>query len=947
MAYNKEQDNVIRTTEGILVVDAGPGTGKTYTITRRYMHILDTHQDIHPRDILLLTFTRNAAENMKEKILNNLVGTPHGKGVLDVNVSTFHAFCNKILSIDPTYAPRHLGLDEPLSRGYKIVENEVLEHMFFNRVYADFKEANRTQYDAIFCTIGNNEREVRTIIARLLSKGIFPLAKGWFLNGEELLDGDAEAFLAEADRLNMPGVGKSGKPVNSELLKSFGTAGNEYLQLPEDIYAIPKQVEPRCIREAFFDDRATLKAFVHDIYYAYIRQSVIENHLSFDLLAMFAFLQLYHDHSLRASLAFPYVMIDEFQDTNEMQLYLTLLLMREPNLCVVGDWKQGIYGFRNATIDNILQFPEKYHAAVETLNRDWQRIRFDAQPTLTGFLLNFRSSQQLLDFSPQALLTAATEHDALDIEDIDAHIIRLTADNTFDPHTGISFYRAATRDDEAEMVLSLIQDIISGGRHQVPENGGFRPATYRDIAVLTRNRDFGLMLLEKAATRGVPIHYDGGIELFNTDEGSLLLAWLRVLSTRHDVRGWITLLEMQGCTPMEKKALLRDGRYPAELIETRKRLLRHSANIVELITAVYAAAGMRTARSEAIIHVVRTLFDAYPLSFEQLIHYIEDNIENNETYAVDMVATLDAATVQTIHGSKGLEYPIVIIADCNRGHFPSTKGDANAIFLDDRAGLRCTREYGFIGPYCDVFENWKTRLVKAVKTASYDEERRLLFVALTRAKQYVLMTASRAPSLFFATLCVEESVAPGPGPSTRKGAEGEGRLPELAPITARGSAVLSPHDLMGDLVHDNGKGAAHGIRVHHMAERIANGLAVDKKIEPAYSRVTSFIAAKSGARLCTEVDCVLPVLRHMVRGTIDLIADYGDRFELIDYKTDLGMQNLDRYRTQISLYYHAAHGHLGYDGTCLIYFVELDEVIMVEPLSMTELEEKVRQLAGC
>jgi superfamily I DNA/RNA helicase len=945
MAFNKEQDEVIKTTKGILVVDAGPGTGKTYTITKRYMHILES-EGASPRDILLLTFTRNAAENMKEKILNSMAGTRHAMDVLDVTVSTFHAFCNTILSVDPTYAPRHLGIAEPLSRGYKIVENEVLEHLFFNRVYEDFREERRNEYEKILCSIGNRQNEVRSIIAKLLSKGIFPKKEGWFLDGERHIDGDIDAFIAEADRLNEQKVGKSGSTVQSDLLKSFDLSSYDYHNLPPDIVSPAKQVEPRCIREAAMEDRTELKRFVHDIYYAYIRQSVIENHLSFDLMAMFAFLQLYHDHAMRASMAFPFVMIDEFQDTNEMQLHLALLLMKNPNLCVVGDWKQGIYGFRNATIDNILQFSEKYRHAVDTLNRGWKRIPFDAEPMLAGFVLNFRSSQMLLDFSPQALLTAANERDPLDPVAVDANILRLTATTDFGPNTGISFYRAETREDEAEMVLSIVQDIVEGDSYRVFENGEFRRPTYKDIAILARNRDFGLMLHERGQARGVPLRYDGGIELFNTDEGLLLLAWLRVLSNKSDKRGWITLLEMQGCTPPEKKALLREGAYPPELMALRRRLLGHTANIVELITAIYAAAGMRTAKSEAIIHTVRTLFDAYPLSSEQLIHYIEDNIENKETYTVDLVTAGDAATVQTIHGSKGLEYPIVIIADCNRGRFPSTQGDSSAIFLDDRAGLRCTKEYGRVGQYCDIFDNWRTRLIMAVREPSYDEERRLLYVALTRAKQYVVMTASRSPSQFFTSLCVEESVPPAPRAPVLPLTGRTSALPPLGEVPERGKAVLSPHDIMGPLVEDNGKGTAYGTRVHHMAERIAKGLAIDRKIEPAYGRIASFIGARRSARLCTELEFVLPLAGAMMRGTIDLLADYGDRFEIVDYKTDLGKQNLDRYIVQISAYYHAARGHLGYDGTCILYFVELDEPLEVEPLPLSELENAARSLGA-
>ena len=85
---------------------------------------------------------------------------------------------------------------------------------------------------------------------------------------------------------------------------------------------------------------------------------------------MFSFLILYHDEEVRKQYSFDYVMVDEFQDTNEMQFLFLLLLLKKSNLCVVGDWKQGIYGFRNAAISNITEFPSKIVTYKNVLNAD-------------------------------------------------------------------------------------------------------------------------------------------------------------------------------------------------------------------------------------------------------------------------------------------------------------------------------------------------------------------------------------------------------------------------------------------------------------------------------------------------------------------------------------------------------------------------------------------------
>ena len=94
MVNNPKQEEVISSIKGIYVVDAGAGSGKTYTITKRYLEILK-ESEITPKDILLLTFTNNAASNMKDKILNKILENSPETNVMDSNISTFHSFCKK------------------------------------------------------------------------------------------------------------------------------------------------------------------------------------------------------------------------------------------------------------------------------------------------------------------------------------------------------------------------------------------------------------------------------------------------------------------------------------------------------------------------------------------------------------------------------------------------------------------------------------------------------------------------------------------------------------------------------------------------------------------------------------------------------------------------------------------------------------------------------------
>lgn len=128
------------------------------------------------------------------------------------------------------------------------------------------------------------------------------------------------------------------------------------------------------LRDAAEDDRKGLIRFIHDIYWHYIRRCIAQDRLTFGVNAMLAFSILYENKDVRLVNSFDYIMIDEFQDTNAAQLMLSLMILKKPNLCVVGDWKQGIYGFRFVSVENILEFEKRAVMLREMLNSDIQRV---------------------------------------------------------------------------------------------------------------------------------------------------------------------------------------------------------------------------------------------------------------------------------------------------------------------------------------------------------------------------------------------------------------------------------------------------------------------------------------------------------------------------------------------------------------------------------------------
>ncbi|MDX1610996.1 MAG: UvrD-helicase domain-containing protein, partial [Candidatus Thermoplasmatota archaeon] len=399
---NAQQAKLIDTTEGIVLVDAGAGTGKTFTIARRYLHILEAH-DLDPEDLLLITFTRNGAEEMRERILH-LSDLPPSR-LREAPISTFHARARRVLAQGGFHAPEKLGIQEPLAPTFGVMEDRVLEREAFASFMRRFRDEH-PEHQGHLATLYGDE-DLLALIKDLASKGIAPTADGWYRDSEALLDGDPDDFAQLFAAVNHTDGRKQ---------SDLRTALNGYKDrvLPPDapsqeaIRGEEKDVDPRWAHLAFEEDREALKAFVRDVYHGYLAESVAQNRLNFEFLQLLAYVLMVEDETVRREHEARYVMIDEFQDTSEVQFQLALLFMGAPHLCCVGDWKQSIYSFQHADVENIQRFRPRLHRYVQRLNRDAQRVPLDPGDEITvrevPLVENYRSTQAILELAEHALL---------------------------------------------------------------------------------------------------------------------------------------------------------------------------------------------------------------------------------------------------------------------------------------------------------------------------------------------------------------------------------------------------------------------------------------------------------------------------------------------------------------------------------------------------------------
>lgn len=513
---------------------------------------------------------------------------------------------------------------------------------------------------------------------------------------------------------------------------------------------------------------------VYDVYQAYEEKLKSSNALDFDDLIVKT-LELFAQHPpvLEAyQRKIRYIHVDEYQDTNYAQYMLVRLLAAQSrNLCVVGDDDQSIYGWRGADIRNILDFEKDFP--------DAKVIKLEQ---------NYRSTANILDAANQVIALNANRKDkALWTQQGPGELIRL--------------YRAGDEREEAAWICQQIRELKSRGE----ELGCF--------AVLYRTNAQSRVIEESFMQAGIRYRMYGGLKFYDRKEVKDILAYLRVLvnpaddiSVRRIINvpkraiGTATVENVARIAAAEGAPMLEIVRnasdYPA-LLKASLKLERFYALIADL--ADFAAEHSLSALVEEVLartgyldmlrsspedrdkeEIVQEFVSTAKL-FEEtddsagLSAFLEDIALVSDTDTYDENA--EAVSLMTVHSAKGLEFPYVFLPGFEDGLFPSSRA------LDNRE--------------------------------SEEEERRLAYVAITRAKKAltILYTKSRViygrtefctPSRFLDEipddLLEKETARPRPvvtnrrpAPDTARRSSTFGSAPERSTLSiAVGSRVLHP-----------------------------------------------------------------------------------------------------------------------------------------------------------
>lgn len=755
MGLNKEQKAAVEYIEGPLLVLAGPGTGKTQLLSAKVAYILE-NTDTNPENILCITFTESGASNMRDR-LSSMIGRAAGS----VHIYTYHAFGSNILE-------RYQNYSETFDRKLDSVIDDVTQYKFIREI-----QNNLSVKDILKNT------EVRDLVETIQH------AKSARLSAKDLLQ------IAERNLTDSTKISAAVTPILQNLqprMKFADAVASVYQPILEKLTTftseecIVNNIEPtanllarelaRLIDEESAKDKPSVSPltkwktahFERDDAGNYRLKDYIANKklLSlanimqqydeklrreglFDFADMIeeAIRALREDRGFRLSLSelFQYILLDEFQDTNPSQFELIKLLTdyENPVVMAVGDDDQAIFEFQGANASNLLDFQNHYHAKVITL------------------LDNYRSTGEILDFSHQ--IAAQVEESFAKRHSVNK-VLRSMLDQLHgkSEQSKVSRHEFTAAPDEYYWVAGQIADLIQQGENPddiaiiAPRHKYIGPilpylkahninvAYEKKSNLLEDPKIHELVTLAETVyelSQGLnPLHRLFEILSFPFLEIDPITAVQAMQTTRHSSESLLEVLRQSEDSKLQQLATL------LALLVTTSFNTPLELWFNYLIGAQEITQNEQTAKSPFLDyyeqHSSQTeLFEFYEnlaalrkVSREHTMNstpHLADFIETLQDYEQAGVAIMNnspfqdgahAVQLMSAHKSKGLEFKHVFLIAVDDLAWGKAKGNNNKFTLP--SNLAQIRHTGM----------------------TEDERLRLFFVAITRAKQNLVMTNS-------------------------------------------------------------------------------------------------------------------------------------------------------------------------------------------------------------
>ncbi len=722
---NKQQLEAVTHTGGPLLIVAGAGTGKTTVITKRIAHLIEAGL-AKPDEILALTFTEKAAGEMQERadLLLPL-------GYHDMWISTFHSFCERILQ-------QH-GLDIGLPGDFKLLD----ETKAWVLVHNNLEKFNLDYYKPL----GNPKKFISALLKH------FSRCKDEVISPED--------YSMYAEELKLSSDNAEGVFGKSEI-KKIGKAQKTKLR-PSDIPTsdLPTSDPSEILRTAE----------IAGAFHTYQKLLLDNNYLDFGDLINYC-LDLFRKRPRILKIyqeKFKFLMVDEFQDTNLAQYELIKLLAgadlkttlenkRDPsdalgmaskketcNLTVVGDDDQSIYKFRGASVSNILKFQNDYKSA--------------KQITLVE---NYRSSQKILDLA----------YNFIQFNNPDRLEVKLKINKKLNSHAdGKSNIEVIEGKDLSEELNLIAKKILEIKQAETD-------STWNNFAILLRSNSAADELLPILAQYSIPHTFVANTGLYKKPLIADLIAYFSVLDNFHDSFALYRVLgfkEFKLPAQDLAKLLALSAKKTLSLFEmlemakTFPEIGSGSQTKIQTILdtlKIHAALAQEKSANEVFVQIIQDLKIEQILEAETLenaenrelleqfykkvetfvgenpdkslhffLHLLNMEIEAGDEGQIKFDPNLgpESLKVLTVHSAKGLEFEYVFLPNMVDQRFPTrARGDQIEI---PQALIK------------DILPEGDFHL---------QEERRLFYVGLTRAKSQLYLSwaknyggaKTKKPSLF-------------------------------------------------------------------------------------------------------------------------------------------------------------------------------------------------------
>lgn len=879
---NDAQRAAISITDGPVLITAGPGTGKTFTLVQRTIYLIE-EKKVKPESIFIATFTEKAAKELVTRITNELAERNITANLNEMYIGTFHSLCLKILKEKLEYTR--------LRRNYRLLDS-------FDQQYMVFQSINRFRAIAgveLILPKRGAWRQAATICdyVNKMSEELIP--------PEELM--------------------KDSNPS----ISMIGQILQTYRQLMDENNLM---------------DFASIQTETYSL-----------------LMDNPQLLQEYQD-------SISYIMVDEYQDTNFIQEQLVFLLAgKRHNICVVGDDDQGLYRFRGATIRNILEFPQKF---------------LEGECKIVPLVVNYRSNSDIVDFYNKWMVT--TDGAKFKFEwgkyrypkTIEAHdktkisspaVVRLDGDDDSEEwHENIlQFIRHLEKSGKLTDYnqIAFLFNSVKGSKvtalAKFLEENGIKVYSPRSDMFFRRDEirlTLGcLMLLFPKYVNGLEngeyvflqenhiTYYRNCIMLANEyllkPEGKELLKWIRNRGKLHaglknttDYAYTGLLYQMFQFQPFIG---ILDTDMSAGVVDIRPT--RNLAKLTQIIGKFEYLHRIDVLNAKTICQNTEKLFNLY---LRLLIDGGIDEYEDDSEYAPS-----GCVSFLTIHQSKGMEFPIVVVDSL--GNKPKKNNNDLMIEIEENYFHRPAFE-----PYdrTKFFDFW-----------------RLYYTAFSRAQDLLVLTCNkdnRNPSPYFREIYEE---LPSVNDSRFNINEFSFTLvkdvnikntysftsnitvyetcarqykfyKELEFMPVRGGAML-----FGTLVHEtiedvhkaalsneeneiNQENITYWFETNYETlSKTEHTYLAKAQLDAALNQVLRYVDRQHGDWSVikeAEVDVSLVKPDYIIEGKIDLIKGEGDTVEIVDFKSEKKPDmekmrgRLEQYRRQLNIYAYLVEQRTGH-----------------------------------